>query len=246
MKNLLVAALILLSNLAIGQDMFKKHLYSADQIMEMRSQINLTDAQATKIKEIHRNNAGEFTTLKWDLDEENAKLQVLLEKSKIDHAAVENQLNRVLDLENQLKKKQLTTLVEIKNELSESQQIYLSSHQKHRATNLVRGVTSVGPQKTLSGTGTVRVGTRGPVLATSVNPSSEPSFSIQVNKDKADSEPLYFLETKSGMKKVLSFKTTDPNEIESIEVLKGEKAIEKFGKDAKNGAIIIRLKDMPE
>jgi hypothetical protein len=35
----------------------------------------------------------------------------------------------------------------------------------------------------------------------------------------------------------------NPNDIEAIEVWKGEKAIEKFGQNGKNGAIIITLKE---
>ena len=50
MKPLFVTALFLLSSLTMAQDIFKKNLYSADQIMEAREKINLTDAQATKIK----------------------------------------------------------------------------------------------------------------------------------------------------------------------------------------------------
>ena len=57
MKNLLIIPLFLLSSIVMAQDIFKKNLYSADQIMEAREKINLTDAQATKIKKIHAENA---------------------------------------------------------------------------------------------------------------------------------------------------------------------------------------------
>ena len=80
MKNLLIIPLFLLSSIVMAQDIFKKNLYSADQIMEAREKINLTDAQATKIKKIHAENAGEFSTLKWDLDEANAKLEKMLQQ----------------------------------------------------------------------------------------------------------------------------------------------------------------------
>ena len=111
-----------------SSDMFQSNLYSADRIMEMREKLNLTEAQGSKIKKIHADNAGQFSTLKWDLDEENAKLKKLLGEDKIDAAAVSKQLYLVLILENQLKKKQLSTLVAIKNELTPEQVKTLSQY----------------------------------------------------------------------------------------------------------------------
>lgn len=249
MKNTFILFLLLTAGISQAQvastyvhaqpklagDMFQSNLYSADRIMEMRDKLQLTDAQATKIKKIHTENAGQFSTLKWDLDEENKKLRKMLEGSKIDQAAVSNQLESVLNLENQLKKKQLSTLVAIKNELTEEQQKILDQNQVY----VFRGSGGTAPVKIVDGVaiGSSRVG------GTS---SSSPKVAVSVGSTGTDDQPIYYLETKSGLKKVSGFGKIDNSDIESVSVFKGDQAIEKFGKEAKNGAVVIRLKDMPE
>ena len=110
-KRSLFLLFFLTSSLTQAQDMFQEYLYSADLVMKNRDRISLTDAQAEKIKKIHSTNAADFSTLKWDLDAETAKLKKLLAQTKPDPVAVTKQMDLVLNLENQLKKKQLSTLV---------------------------------------------------------------------------------------------------------------------------------------
>ena len=249
MKNLFTIIFLLIAGIAQAQvtstyvhtqpkvagDMFQTNLYSADRIMEMRDKLNLTDAQATKIKKIHTENAGQFSTLKWDLDEENKKLRKMLEDSKIDPTAVNNQLDNILKLENQLKKKQLSTLVAIKNELTEEQQKILAQNQVY----VFRGTGGVAPVKIVDG---VAIGS----TRLSGAASSSPKVAVSVGTNNAGDQPIYYLETKTGLKKVSGFGKIDNSDIESVSVFKGDQALEKFGKEAKNGAVVIRLKDMPE
>ena len=60
-------------------------------------------------------------------------------------------------------------------------------------------------------------------------------------KSKGD-KPVYYLKTKNGLEEFFDFDNINPDDIQSIEVLKGESATIKFGEKAKNGAIIITLK----
>lgn len=212
-------------------DMFQSNLFAAERIMDMRDKLNLTEAQASKIKKIHSENAGQFSTLKWDLDEENAKLKKLLALDKIDQAAVNKQLDIVLNLENQLKKKQLSTLVAIKNELTSEQIKALS-----QSTVVINGTRGTAPLKIVDGV----------PLSSSVSGAASSSPKVAVSVNGNGEQPLYFIETKTGLKKVQSYDHLDPSDIESMSVFKGDQALEKFGKDAKNGAIVVRLKDMPE
>ncbi|WP_418602913.1 M56 family metallopeptidase [Hwangdonia sp.] len=62
---------------------------------------------------------------------------------------------------------------------------------------------------------------------------------IQISTD-SDKEPLYILDGKKIRKN--KFDAIDPNDIESITVLKGESAIEKYGKKAKDGVVEITSK----
>ncbi|WP_332912394.1 hypothetical protein [Algoriphagus boritolerans] len=249
--------------------MFQEYLYSADIVMKNRDKISLTDSQADKIKKIHSTNAADFSTLKWDLDAETEKLKKLLAQTKPDPEAVTKQMDLVLNLENQLKKKQLSTLVAIKNELTENQINDLNK------TKVLGRITSWeyapgGASPTLGSTGAkFRIGKElsatpsegkravstsvngsrvsGVVIqdgkspkASSVNESSRSSVYIQSFQD---SQPAYYLKLESGGHlKIPDVKEINPDDIEAIEVLKDEKATEKFGQNGKNGAIIFTLK----
>lgn len=271
LKKSLFLLFFLTASLANAQDMFQEYLYSADLVMKNREKISLTDEQANKIKKIHSTNAADFSTLKWDLDAETEKLKKLLAQTKPDPAAVTKQMDLVLNLENQLKKKQLSTLVAIKNELNENQINDLSK------TKILGRVTSweyapSGTSTTLGSTGTTyRIGTdryginqegkagvatsvngsrvagvsgngsKSPT-ASSVNGSGKSSVYVYTSPNSQDSQPAYYIKNDGFYLKIPDVKEINPDDIEAIEVLKEEKATEKFGQNGKNGAIIFTLK----
>lgn len=232
MKQILTLLLVLATGIIQAQDIFQTKRFSADNIMEMREKINLTDAQAAKIKKIHSENAGQFSTLKWDLDEETKKLQKLLEAPKIDPVAVNKQLDVVLSIESQLKKKQLGALVAIKNELTEEQKKIISQN----TVLAVRGVAATAPVKIVEGV----------PLATSPSGTAASSPKVAVSINGNGEQPLYFIQTKSGLQKVFSLESIDPKDIESMSVFKGDQALEKYGVEGKNGVIVITLKQTPD
>lgn len=234
-------------SLANAQDMFQEYLYSADLVMKNRDKISLTDAQADKIKKIHSTNAADFSTLKWDLDAETEKLKKLIEQPKPDATAVSKQMDLVLNLENQLKKKQLATLVAIKNELTENQQTELKKTKvMGRVTTweYAPGGTATSLPRT---TPQYRVGKEA-AKATSVNGTAVVTTSpkIAVSVAGTGNQPIYFLETKSGLKKVTNLEGVNPDDIAAINVLKGDEATKLYGKEGENGVIIIKLKNIPE
>lgn len=248
-KIIIFLLIFLTAGLTQAQDMFQEYLYSADLVMKNRNKISLTDAQADKIKKIHSNNAADFSTLKWDLDAATEKLKKLLEQPKPDVTAVTKQMDEVLQLENQLKKKQLATLVAIKNELSENQQSELkksketarvvtsweyapgaSSPYQIEATKVVVGKPL--SESKVSGT-------------TFVSGDKKSSVYIQ-SPNSSESSPAYYIKKDKLYLKVPSVADLNPNDIEAIEVLKDDKATEKFGLNGKNGAIIISLKEKKE
>ncbi|NVJ85051.1 MAG: periplasmic heavy metal sensor [Algoriphagus sp.] len=244
MKNLIVITLFLFTHFAVGQDIFRKNLYSADQIMEAREKINLTDAQASKIKKIHAENAGEFSTLKWDLDEANTKLENMLQEPKIDPIAVTKQLDKVLELENQLKKKQLNTLVAIKNELTEDQIDKLSQTSAFG----FRGKGTYGSSSVIGINGfksqeKVRIGQPSATTYSAVSPDSK--VGVVVTGTPTGEQPLFIIKSDQGTveKKSSENLGVEPSDIESISVLKDKSATEVYGEKGKNGVIIITLKE---
>jgi len=234
MKHLLLILLLLCSSLTFAQDIFQKNLYSADRIMENRDKLELTDVQAAKIKKIHAENAGEFSTLKWDLDAATARLKSMLEESKIDPVLVNKQMDEVLRLEGQLKKKQLNTLVAIKNELTSPQQKMLEYER-------VKGLAGTGtffakPTTSPLGTSNIRIGQ--PAYG------FEPKVTIEAENGNPDTSPLYIIKSKNTNLTIpqTALKEINPNDIESINVLKDKAATDVYGEKGKNGVIIITLK----
>lgn len=251
-KRTLFLVFFLTANLANAQDMFQEYLYSADLVMKNREKISLTDEQANKIKKIHSTNAADFSTLKWDLDAETEKLKKLLAQTKPDPAAVTKQMDLVLNLENQLKKKQLSTLVAIKNELTENQINDLSKTKvlgrvnswEYSPNGTATALTIPGSQFKIGKDPNVAIAElERKNEATSLKKST---VYIQTNPNSTDSTPLYYLKTKNGLKEFSSFENINSNDIESIEVLKGETATIKFGEKGKNGVIVITLKETPK
>lgn len=254
MKYLLIFFLALSTGIASGQvvttigrsdDPFQKNLYSADRVMDLRNKLELTEAQATKIKKLHSENAGKFSTMKWDLDDATAKLKELLDESKIDEQAAQKQMDKVLALENSLKKQQLSTMISIKNELSPEQQKILQQNNVYSLSSVKAvgyGVNSTSPVKIVTGSASnYRVG-QPLTVATSTNSSSSPKLALQIAGYGQENVPIFMLEDEDGMKQLKDIKNINPNDIESIEVLKDKSAIDTFGEKGKNGVIIIKLK----
>lgn len=221
MKKLLTICLFLIIAQGNAQDLFQQSLYSADLVMKNREKISLTDQQAEKIKNIHSQNAGDFSTLKWDLENANSKLKTMLSGKRVDQEAVQKQMDLVLSLENQLKKKQLTTLVAIKNELSENQQTELN--QLKGSGTQIRGVAT----------------TRSRGISDQGNNQEK---RVVMVTSAGEAQPIYIIKQNGKEKWVTNVSDVDPNEIESIEVFKSGNAVELYGEKAKNGVVIMTLK----
>jgi hypothetical protein len=234
MKKLLIIGMILWSGFSNSQDLFQETLYSADLVLQNSFAISLSDKQAEKIKKIHSQNSSEFRKIKWDLDEATAKLKTMLNETKPNPESVSKQLDIVLNLENSLKKKKLSTLVAIKNELSETQQKELqelkgvSNVQQYDITNKP---LTIGPTTIIKGTAS----------KTTTEVTTNPNVKLRLSADSENS-PLVLISTKEGMVQVDNFDKINPENIESIEVLKDKWATDKYGEKAKNGLVIITLK----
>ncbi|MBS4071485.1 MAG: TonB-dependent receptor plug domain-containing protein [Algoriphagus sp.] len=215
-----------------SQDIFKSKLYSTTNLMEVREEIGLTESQVAKIKKLHADNSVQFSTLKWDLDDATSKMKKLLDQPRINSADVTRQLDEILKLENQMKRIQMTMMVAIKNELTPEQIEKLEAPKKY----FIQNGNSISGEKLQSlGGNSSNIILNGTGLATS------PKVAVTVNGSKE--QPLYFIESRSGRTQVQSFEHIDPKGVESVTVLKGEQAVEKYGTKGINGVVVIKLKD---
>lgn len=211
--------LLVLSTGLTAQDIFKEELFSADLVMKHRPSLNLSEAQVTQIKEAYSSQIGEFNSLKWDLDAALSNLNKALANTKVDKAGAIAQMDKVTNLEDKLKRVRLAMMIDIKNVLTADQQKTLKSLRTEADMN----------------TPTFHIA--------AIN--ENPRMVLKVNGDKAGGvQPLFVLiNSKGDTSYVTSMEHLDPDNIASVNVFKGESATSRYGKDGKNGVVVITTKN---
>ena len=96
--------------------------FSPELVMQNQQAINLTEAQRNSIGKEMQSAQSDFMTFQWDLSKEAEKLKSLVEKERPVEAEVLEQLDRMLAIENKIKKRQISLLIKIKSLLSHEQQ----------------------------------------------------------------------------------------------------------------------------
>ena len=107
-------------------DPFARYLYPPDRVMAHAMELGLDDAQKTSIKNEVQKAQGRFVDLQFELQGESEKMVRLLQQKPVDEAGVLAEVDRILALEKDIKKMQISLLVRIKNVLTPAQQAKLS------------------------------------------------------------------------------------------------------------------------
>ncbi len=215
MKKILFIIPFLISLIANSQDVFKTELFSADIVLKHRKELNLTDAQINNIKRVYSSNMEKYNSLKWDLDAELVKMENYLSLIHIDSLVTMQQMDNILELESAIKLKRLGLLISIKNELYEGQQMQLK---KIKASSSYESFNFITP----------------------IN--ENPRVVLKIDGPEISGQPVYYIMDKSGKRKVESVKNIEPNDIERVDVIKGAAAEKSYGKEGKNGVVLIYLK----
>ncbi|HZF07255.1 MAG TPA: periplasmic heavy metal sensor [Thermoanaerobaculia bacterium] len=111
-------------------DPIAEHLYPPELIMRYASDIGLGEPQRTGIKEAVQKAQAKFLDVQWQMQEESEKLVRLLQGKPVDEAAVLAQVDKVLGLEREVKRTQISLLVRLKNLLTEPQERKLAELRK--------------------------------------------------------------------------------------------------------------------
>lgn len=201
-----------------AQDIFKQELFATDLIMKYRTDIGLSDAQTATIKKAYSAQIGDFNSLKWDLDAAQNDLGKLLAAAKVDRSAALAQMNKVTSLEEKLKQIRLGMLVDIKNVLSQEQQQQLKKLR-----------TSADMD-----TPTFHIA--------AVNENPRVVLKINGDDDKGIQPHIILIDAAGKESVVDSMNELAPDDIASVNVLKGEAAIKKYGDKGKNGVVVITMK----
>lgn len=219
-KYMFVFVLLLSTSIAItAQANFQAHLFSTDTVLKYRAEIDLSEAQVSAVKKIHSDHITEFNSLKWDLDAAQVALVKRLAVTSVDEEASLADMEKIMGLENGIKKNRLGMLIKVKNILSQEQQDTLKTLRTKEDLNGLSFVTSI---------------------------AKDPRISIKGNVGSGGKEPLFVIFNKKGERQpngTASVKNLDPNVIQSVTVLKGKAAEDKYGKEGKNGVVVIYLKN---
>jgi hypothetical protein len=103
-------------------DPIAQNVFPPELVMKYRADIGLDEAQSRAIKDAIQKAQTHFTDLQWEMQPQVEKLAQLLKARPTNEAAVMAQLERVLNIEREVKKTQISLLIQIKNLLTEAQQ----------------------------------------------------------------------------------------------------------------------------
>jgi len=104
-----------------NNDPIKQLLFTPELIMQHRAELDLNPDQQEMLKmELQRAQAAVFD-LKWQMKDESEALADILKQSPVNEAQLLEQADKVMTLEQQVKKTHLILLARIKNMLSDEQ-----------------------------------------------------------------------------------------------------------------------------
>jgi Spy/CpxP family protein refolding chaperone len=118
-------------------DPFAAYLFPPDRVMSHAIELGLDDSQKAAIKGEVQKVQNKFTNLQFELQGESEKMVRLLQESRVDETKVLAEVDRILALEKDIKKTQISLLVRIKNILTPEQQAKLSEIQHPRQDDVL-------------------------------------------------------------------------------------------------------------
>lgn len=128
-KLFLLAFLFMLPGSAAGQksdsDPFEKYLFPPELVMQNQQAIGLTEEQKSFIKSEILKVTARFTELQWAMQEQAEKFASVLKEHSIDEQQAMAHLDRMLEIEREIKRLQISLVIHIKNKLTPEQQLKL-------------------------------------------------------------------------------------------------------------------------
>ena len=109
-----------------GDDPFSRYFFPPELVMAHQQEIALTDRQRLTIQESMKEAQSKFVDMQFKMTALVETLQQLLRPAAVDEAKVLDQVDHVLSLEREIKRAQVTLMIRIKNQLTESQQATLT------------------------------------------------------------------------------------------------------------------------
>jgi len=223
MKKTIILLLVIVGcTTTYAQDAFQSELFPAETILKYRSELELSENQISNVKKIYNDNISLFNSTKWDLDAMQVDLNKLISESKVDEKAALEKMDKITQLEQKLKSQRLKMLIQIKNQLTSEQQSKLKKLRKDNDISTFKLTTPI---------------------------SEDPRIVIRGAASKDGKTPMYVIINKKGEKRFVngdaqeSLLGISPDNIESVNVIKGKSATALYGKEGENGVIVIKMKE---
>jgi Spy/CpxP family protein refolding chaperone len=124
---------------AAGSQLMERNFFEPDLVMRHQKTIGLTGEQQQSIRADSQKTMSRFTELQWKQSAEVEAMMILLKEDRPDEKAVLAQLDKVLIIENEIKRVHAGLLVRIRNALTPEQRTRLREI-KYRGTPFEKGI----------------------------------------------------------------------------------------------------------
>lgn len=106
-------------------DPLAENFFPPELVMQHQQAIGLSEDQRALLKTEIRKAQTRFTELQWQLQDEGEKILSLVKQERIDEQKVLAELDKILGVEREIKRAQISLAVKIKNSLTPEQQARL-------------------------------------------------------------------------------------------------------------------------
>ena len=108
-----------------GPDPLAQNLFPPEMVMQHRQALALTEEQKAAIKDELMKASARFNDLQWQMQDEMETMVNLTRGATVDEQKVLAELDKILAIEREVKRTQLTLSIRIKNKLTPEQQAKL-------------------------------------------------------------------------------------------------------------------------
>lgn len=108
-----------------GPDPFRDALFPPELVMQNQQAIGISEEQKNAIRIELGAAQSKFTEMQWKLQDEMEKMVSLVKQPRVDEKQALEQLEKILTIEREIKRTQITLMVRIKNKLTPDQQAKL-------------------------------------------------------------------------------------------------------------------------
>ncbi|HEV7595329.1 MAG TPA: periplasmic heavy metal sensor [Gemmatimonadaceae bacterium] len=103
-----------------------RNFFPPELVMSHQGEIGLQDSQRAALTSAIQGAQSKFMDMQWKLSAEGEKMGRLLQGPQVDEAAVLDEVDRILNMERDIKRAQISLMVRIKNTLTPQQQAKLA------------------------------------------------------------------------------------------------------------------------